>query len=145
MKCERYVLDKNTAGIKLHGDLDIDTVPRTEETLFRILDEGFKNVVLDFEDVRYMDSCGVIMLVHVLQRVGQSQGKVVLVGMNSRVRELLQITGLIHEFAVYSDHTRALLSLGLPHKGSRDLAAHVTFKKHRLNVGERRAVHEQKP
>ena len=59
-------------------------------------------------DVSYIDSSGVATLVELLQRIADYQGKMALVGINERAREVFEITNLAGVFKFYDSVEEAL-------------------------------------
>lgn len=75
----------------------------------KLLSEGKRRLIIDFEHVQYISSSMIGVLVGARQSVVREQGKLVLVGLNLRLNELLKITRLDKMFTVQPD-VRAALS-----------------------------------
>lgn len=74
----------------------------------KLLGEGKRRLIIDFEHVQYISSSMIGVLVGARQSVVREQGKLVLVGLNRRLNELLKITRLDKMFTVAPDVTAAL-------------------------------------
>lgn len=81
--------DKLTAV--MHGRIDTSTAPEAEKILLSSLD-GVTDLVLDFEDIQYISSAGLRVLLLVYKRM-KTQGSLKLVKVGEVVREVLEITG----------------------------------------------------
>jgi anti-sigma B factor antagonist len=57
-------------------------------------------VVVDVSDVPHMDSSGVATLVEALQKVKRYKGRLVLVGMQDRVKSVFEISRLTELFEI---------------------------------------------
>lgn len=80
--------------VKLVGEIDYSRSPKLLETLDGLVQKRPPRLVIDLARVGHMDSSGLGTLVKVFQQVNTYQGKMALVGMNDRVRNLLEITRL---------------------------------------------------
>ena len=72
--------------------------------------KGNKKLLLNLGDVSYIDSSGIGELVSGFTTVTNSGGVLKLVGLNKRVKDLLQITKLYSVFEVFDDEALALRS-----------------------------------
>jgi anti-sigma B factor antagonist len=69
----------------------------------RLLGEGKKDLVLDFAQVQYISSSMIGVLVGARQSVSKTGGRLVLAGLNPRLRELLKITRMEKMFTQAPD------------------------------------------
>ena len=72
--------------------------------------KGNKKLLLNLGDVSYIDSSGIGELVSGFTTVTNAGGVLKLVGLNKRVKDLLQITKLYTVFEVFDDEALALRS-----------------------------------
>jgi anti-sigma B factor antagonist len=72
--------------------------------------KGQKNILLNLGDVSYIDSSGIGELVSGFTTVANSGGKLKLLNLNKRVKDLLQITKLYTVFDVHEDEASAIRS-----------------------------------
>ena len=80
------------------------------DTLKEIVGKGQKNILLNLGDVSYIDSSGIGELVSGFTTVTNAGGKLKLLNLNKRVKDLLQITKLYTVFDVYEDEAHAVRS-----------------------------------
>lgn len=78
----------------------------------RVLAEGKKNIVLNFESVGYIDSSGVGELVSAFIAITREDGQLKLVNISPRVKELLLICKLLSIFEVCDDEFDAAAGRG---------------------------------
>jgi len=69
-----------------------------------------KKILLNLGDVSYIDSSGIGELVSGFTTVTNSGGNLKLLGLNKRVKDLLQITKLYTVFDVHEDEAGAIRS-----------------------------------
>jgi anti-sigma B factor antagonist len=86
--------------IALDGELDIASSPRLEEQIVRVLRSGAELVVLDLEDLKFMDVTSLRVLVSSHQQAQQSTKRLVLVNVGAQVRRLMILTRLIDVLSV---------------------------------------------
>ncbi len=72
--------------------------------------QGHKKLLLNLGDVSYIDSSGIGEMVSGFTTITNSGGILKLLGLNKRVKDLLQITKLYTVFEVFDDEATALRS-----------------------------------
>jgi anti-sigma B factor antagonist len=72
--------------------------------------KGNKKMLLNLSEVSYIDSSGIGELVSGFTTVTNHGGVLKLVGLNKRVKDLLQITKLYTVFEAYDDEAEAIRS-----------------------------------
>ena len=80
------------------------------DTLKEIVGKGQKNILLNLGEVSYIDSSGIGELVSGFTTVTNAGGKLKLLNLNKRVKDLLQITKLYTVFDVHEDEAHAVRS-----------------------------------
>ena len=93
--------------VTVHGEVDLATSPQLRDCLAGIVDEG-PSIVIDLDDVGFIDSTGIGVLVGGVKRVRSSGGDLTLVCTQRRILKVLQITGLTQVFSVYETVDEAL-------------------------------------
>ena len=83
------------------GRLDAMTVPSFENELRDHMSQGIARAVVDFEDVTYISSSGLRVLL-TARRLAHSQGgDVKLCRLSPRVREIFEMVGFNQVFGIY--------------------------------------------
>jgi len=72
--------------------------------------KGSKKVLLNLNEVSYIDSSGIGEMVSGFTTVTNNGGQLKLVGLSKRVKDLLQITKLYTVFEVFDDEAEAVRS-----------------------------------
>jgi anti-sigma B factor antagonist len=101
-------LDKITI-FDVTGDIDLATSPELRKALLRELRElHMPRVVLNLKAVRYIDSSGVASLVEGLKASRDVGARFILFGLNTTVREVLQLSRLLKIFETYESEEQAV-------------------------------------
>lgn len=77
----------------MHGRIDTATSAEAEAILMPAI-EGVNDLVLDFEDIQYISSAGLRVLLLIYKKMN-TQGEMKLVHVNEMVKEVLDITGFL--------------------------------------------------
>jgi anti-sigma B factor antagonist len=80
--------------VTLSGELDIAVAPKLREALAEITEED-RDVLVDLEDLTFLDSTGISVLVLACKRIRSQGGAFSLAGMSDRVRRVLEVTSLL--------------------------------------------------
>lgn len=86
--------------VKLIGDVDIASSSQLKEELNQMLNEIERSITLDCEELQYIDSTGLGVLIGVLKRVKGKSNDIMIINMHSNISKLLKITGLDKIFVV---------------------------------------------
>jgi anti-sigma B factor antagonist len=78
-------------------------------TVRDLLKAGNKKIILNLAEVNYVDSSGIGELVSAYTTVTNQGGKLILLNLHEKIRELLKITKLLTVFQVYDDEKEALV------------------------------------
>jgi anti-sigma B factor antagonist len=101
-------LDKITV-FDISGDIDLSSSPELRKPLLRELRElRTPRVVLNLKAVRYIDSSGVASLVEGLKAARDVGSRFILFGLNTTVREVLQLSKLVRIFEICDNEEQAL-------------------------------------
>jgi len=75
-----------------------------------LLQQGFKKVVLNLEEVPYIDSAGLGEIVRTYTTVSRQGGSLKLLNLTKRITDLLSITKLLTVFETYESESDAVRS-----------------------------------
>ena len=78
----------------------------------RLLDADRVKIVINMAEVPFVDSAGLSQLVRTFVTTGKRDGGMKLVGLSTRVRELLTITRLLTVFKAFDSEEEAVASFG---------------------------------
>lgn len=82
------------------GDLDVASSPLLRDQLDRLISAGMGRVIVDLDEVDFIDSTGLGTLVGAAHKARSADGDVRLVCSNTRLLKVISIAGLDDHFAV---------------------------------------------
>lgn len=101
----------NVAVLDLSGRVTLgEAAGELRETLKDLLAKGQKNILLNLNDVSYIDSSGLGELVGGFATVNNRGGVLKLLNLQPRVHELMHITKLYSVFEIFTVETEAVRS-----------------------------------
>lgn len=86
-----------------HGDLDVATVRELRTAIHDQLAAGNVHLVLDLDEIEFIDSTGLGVLIGTRRRTYDLRGSFSIVCENQRVLRLLDLTSLDKVFTIHSD------------------------------------------
>jgi len=87
--------------IKLKGEVDIYTAPSLRETIIDSVERGRYKVAVDLDEVNFLDSTGLGVLVGGLKRVKQHDGELGIICNQESILRIFRITGLTKIFKMF--------------------------------------------
>jgi anti-sigma B factor antagonist len=94
--------------VSVGGEIDVYTAPKLREQLIDLVAAGSYHLVVDMEQVEFLDSTGLGVLVGGLKRVRSHDGTLDLVCSQDRILKIFRITGLTKVFAIHDSVSAAL-------------------------------------
>lgn len=80
--------------VKLSGEIDAYTAPQVREALMPSAENTGMKMIVELNDVTYMDSTGLGVFVGLFKVLKANEGHLILTGMSDRLKRLFDITGL---------------------------------------------------
>ena len=93
---------------KLNGRLDSNTSPALEKKLVSAIENGTRNMVIDFENLDYISSAGLRIILKTTKDLKRTDGHIVLCAMQDYVREVFEIAGFDTFLPIFSTVEEAL-------------------------------------
>ena len=109
LKLGHYATDGITV-IDVQGEIDISTAPRLRELLIDLVSTGSYQLVVNLDQVGFLDSTGLGVLVGARKRATEHEGALAIVCTRPNIVRLLDITGLDKVFPVFPSLDQALAS-----------------------------------
>lgn len=95
--------------VTVTGRLDSSTVPQLQAALTAIKDKGRYKIVLNMAEVTYVSSAGLGEMVATQNECKNShRGELILVGVQPRIKEALDLAGLTRLFKFFEYETDAV-------------------------------------
>ena len=102
---------QETAVVEIAGRVTIGHDAKMREAINEAVEGGAKNVLLNMSRVSKIDSSGIGELVAAHNRITESGGRLLLVGLSDRLGSLLQIVNLMGVLEAYDNIEDALAAL----------------------------------
>jgi anti-sigma B factor antagonist len=99
---------KRVSLVTVSGRVDSATAPDFEKALQALVQANRSQIVLDLKGVEYMSSAGIRGMVSALKAAKNGGGDVRLAQPSTRVREVLELAGLVSIFTIYDDLVEAV-------------------------------------
>jgi len=97
--------------LKLNGEVDVYTAPKLKSRLIDLVDQGKFKIIVDLEEVDFMDSSGLGVLVGGLKRVRSHDGAIALICTQENILKIFRITGLVKVFPIFENQEQAVQSV----------------------------------
>lgn len=107
-------LPDGLAVVKLRGFIDRHTIDQVEASLRRALTDAKHCIVIDCQDLSYISSTGLGMLINYLKEARKDGGDIRLSSMQESVRTMFRLLGLDYLFQILATEADALASFRQP-------------------------------
>ncbi|MDQ7822733.1 MAG: STAS domain-containing protein [Candidatus Eremiobacteraeota bacterium] len=97
--------------IEVQGEIDVYTSPRVKETINELIEKENYVLIINLEEVRYIDSTGLGVLIGALKKVREHNGSISLICTNPQIKKIFNITGLVKIFGIYKSEEEAIASI----------------------------------
>lgn len=84
-----------------YGRLDSINTPKLQQALQQSLDQGDAHLIINFDQVEYISSMGLSVLLSAAKKIKKLNGSVALVQMNDRIRSIMDVSGFTGIFQIY--------------------------------------------
>jgi len=95
-----FNLEENLWLMDVAGEIDIYTANKLKETLIQMLNEHNESIKINCEELEYLDSTGLGVLIGALKRLKLKNKNILINKPRSNILKLLNITGLNKIFIV---------------------------------------------
>lgn len=99
--------EDDTMIVRPLGEIDLGRSPSLRQQLSQAMSGDFDRMIIDLSDVPYMDSSGVATLVEAMQLSRRAGSKLVLCGLQDKVRSIFEIARLDTVFTIVDDREAA--------------------------------------
>jgi anti-anti-sigma factor len=81
----------NLRIVHIKGKITFEYCPVLQSRLDSVVDEGVREIVIDFKDVPFIDSSGVGEVLRLFKRMKESDGELILANPNQKLRDLFSM------------------------------------------------------
>ncbi|MHC4910777.1 MAG: STAS domain-containing protein [Planctomycetota bacterium] len=99
------------AGVKVvrvEGKLDTNTTPEAELRLNEAVDQGASKILIDFENLDFVSSAGLRILLSTAKKLSARSGALRVCGLNETVRDIFDMSGFSTLLRVFDNEQDAL-------------------------------------
>jgi len=107
-------VERSTLIVRLEGELDHHTSEMVREKIETELDKGIvNNLLFNLEQLSFMDSSGLGMMLGRYKKISQFNGKMSLCSVQPSVYKIFELSGMFKILPVYDNESEAIKSLGV--------------------------------
>jgi anti-anti-sigma factor len=96
-------INENISALDIEGGLTSSAEQQLMDSYARAVDEGAKTIILNFDNLIYMNSSGIGLLVTMLIRANRQGNKLVAVGLKDHFKNIFELTRLNEAIPVYAE------------------------------------------
>lgn len=97
--------------VRVAGEIDVYTCPKLHKVLTEVVVEGTTKVILDLQNVHYIDSTGLGTIAHSARSLSKGNGHLNVICSRPQVRKIFEISGLSSKNITLFDEESKALSL----------------------------------
>jgi len=94
--------------VEFNGKIDSNTAPEVEQAFMSLLDSGQANLLANFENLSFISSAGLRVLLSTAKKAKASSGELRVCSLNETVQEVFDISGFSTILPVFSSEDEAL-------------------------------------
>ena len=100
----------NVTVVYFMGKVDTRTSPEAEKYVNGLLDEGETNILMNLEELDFISSTGLRVILSTGKKLMASNGKLTMCSPNITVNDVLKMSGFNRMFGVFDTEEEALAS-----------------------------------
>jgi len=85
--------------LRARGELDLATVPTLAASIDAAIEAGARNVLLELDEVTFMDSSGIREIVRGRKEIAEQGGRLKIDGASGAVQQVLEVSGLLESLS----------------------------------------------
>jgi len=98
----------DTKIVMLQGKLDTNSTPNAESEINSLLDDGVNKLLINFEQLSYISSAGLRLLLATAKRLQGSGGDLRVCSLNEMATEVFELSGFTAIINVFASEQEAL-------------------------------------
>ncbi len=108
MQVDIKELENDIVLLSIEGDIDLYTASDLKDNIFEQLDFGKTKIIIDLENVTYIDSSGIGTLITSLSKIKKLNGQMCIINVYDSVKKVFELTKLTTFFRIYPDEAEAV-------------------------------------
>ena len=101
-------IQKNTVVVNVEGPLDSETSPDFEDYISQLLNNGYRFIILDAENLQWLSSEGIGVTVLIQKRIAELNGAFVVFNLSQEIISLYRILGFDKIIHIADNKSQAL-------------------------------------
>lgn len=89
--------------VQIQGYLDSSTFQELQDHLQSLIDQGVCRLIVDFEQLNYISSAGLGVMMGMMQEVRRHDGDLKIVRLSEKIRNLFEMLGFSRMILIYDD------------------------------------------
>jgi len=102
----------NSSIIDIQGEINAFAENALMDAYTQASSNGARNILLNFNELSYMNSSGIGLLVTLLIRVNRQKQHLLAFGLSEHYRQIFELTRLNEAIGIYPDETAAMAAAG---------------------------------
>lgn len=103
--------ENDVVVLTVSGRLDAEGNAAMEQVVLQALEDGDRRLLFDFENLDYINSSGLRVLIMAYQRLKPLEGRVGICSIRDYIQEIFEISGYNRIFAIFPDRAQGLAAL----------------------------------
>ncbi|MFE4106350.1 STAS domain-containing protein [Almyronema epifaneia] len=101
-------MDTSIKIIELNGHLDINSSDDLRRRTLDLISQGQKNILIDCQNLSFMDSSGLSALVMAMKATREVGGRLSICAINHQAQMLFKLTGMDKVFEIFANQSEAV-------------------------------------
>ncbi|RAP39117.1 hypothetical protein DID80_00495 [Candidatus Marinamargulisbacteria bacterium SCGC AAA071-K20] len=90
-----FDLNQDLPILNIKGEIDIHTCPKLQDSLKEFTEKNKSNIVLNLQDIHYIDSTGLGTIAYTAKEIGKANHKVIVVCDKPQIKKIFEVSGLL--------------------------------------------------
>lgn len=104
-----HIIDKSVVKVRFEGEITLDnSINFKDELKTYILENNVMYLVIDLEQVSFIDSSGLGMLISFFKEINEKKGQLVYIGIRDYVQKLIELVQLSQVFIIKETEEEAI-------------------------------------
>ena len=99
---------KDVSVVILEGEINVNNASELRAALKKLVDEGSRKISVDLENVSFIDSSGLAVLIEAVQNLEPLKGELRLCHVNASIQGIFRITKIHKLINIYDNRELAL-------------------------------------
>ena len=104
--------EQDVPVITLSGEVDVYTYPQLKTAIADIIESGNRDMIINLEGVKYIDSTGLGVLASGASKLAKSNGFISIICTKPQIKKIFEVSGLTQaNFRMFDDEKVAIMEI----------------------------------